>query len=402
MDRRPANTTQQEGATAEPEEGVHQRDTVPAPPPPEAIGPDSSTVRRLDETPLMVETHARDAYLHSLGKRVGNGDEPDVEQERPTARPTWDSEPTALFDATDLVSSERSITIPPPPPLPSGEWAARNTPLVNPTVTREEALADEGVGDAERETAPGDLSVPIAASALPDADEDDPTLPRTSHPELIPPPPAGEEAALALSSLAPITRSRAPAVPAVEPSPLPRRLAIAFAAAAVLLLGVSWALDQRQPEITSTPLEPRPAAAVPELESVTATEAAAEPEPAPVTEPAPESVSATAPRAPMGRARRRVEAHAPDPATLPEIPTRESVVAGLEAIRPALAACSEGRGGIAQLDLSIVARGRVAHAVVGGDYAGTPQGSCIARAVRKARFDPFQRERFRILYPFAF
>ena len=197
MDRRTGNTGQQQGASAEAEEGVHQRDTVPAPPPPEAIvapppeaivAQASSDGTRLDETPLMVETHARDAYLHSLGKVVEQDPEPDVEQERPTARPAWDSEPTELFDATELASSERSITIPPPPALPSVEWEARNTPLVNPTVTREEALADHEVSDAERETAPGDLSAPIAASAQPDTDdrEDDPTLPRTSLPELIP------------------------------------------------------------------------------------------------------------------------------------------------------------------------------------------------------------------------
>jgi hypothetical protein len=43
----------------------------------------------------------------------------------------------------------------------------------------------------------------------------------------------------------------------------------------------------------------------------------------------------------------------------------------------------------------------VTHVLVGGDFAGTTEGSCIARAVRGARFPAFKQERFRILYPYA-
>ena len=31
-------------------------------------------------------------------------------------------------------------------------------------------------------------------------------------------------------------------------------------------------------------------------------------------------------------------------------------------------------------------------------YAGTPQGSCIARTIRGAHFEPFKKPRVRILY----
>ncbi len=41
------------------------------------------------------------------------------------------------------------------------------------------------------------------------------------------------------------------------------------------------------------------------------------------------------------------------------------------------------------------------HAVVAGDFAGSPAGSCIARVVRTARFAPFSKPRFRVIYPFS-
>ena len=46
------------------------------------------------------------------------------------------------------------------------------------------------------------------------------------------------------------------------------------------------------------------------------------------------------------------------------------------------------------------ATGRVTNATVGGQFAGTPVGSCIARAVRGASFPRFQRATFTINYPF--
>jgi hypothetical protein len=37
---------------------------------------------------------------------------------------------------------------------------------------------------------------------------------------------------------------------------------------------------------------------------------------------------------------------------------------------------------------------------VSGPFAGTPVGSCVARAVRAARFPPFAEDRFEVTYPF--
>jgi hypothetical protein len=90
-----------------------------------------------------------------------------------------------------------------------------------------------------------------------------------------------------------------------------------------------------------------------------------------------------------------------DPENLPDIPGREAVVAALEPLRPAIAECSRGARGVAQLDITVSSSGAVSHAVVGGDFAGTAEGSCIARAARGAQFTPFKKPRFRVIYPFS-
>lgn len=84
-----------------------------------------------------------------------------------------------------------------------------------------------------------------------------------------------------------------------------------------------------------------------------------------------------------------------------ETPTRAEVLAALEPLRPAVARCVQGQHGIAQLDITVINTGAVTHAVVAGDFAGTPEGSCIALAARDAKFAPFQKPRFRVIFPFS-
>jgi hypothetical protein len=86
---------------------------------------------------------------------------------------------------------------------------------------------------------------------------------------------------------------------------------------------------------------------------------------------------------------------------LPDIPSREDVISALEPLRGAIGDCVQGRRGVAQLDITVASTGSVSHAVVGGDFAGTPEGSCIARATRTAQFTPFKKPRFRVIYPFG-
>jgi hypothetical protein len=89
------------------------------------------------------------------------------------------------------------------------------------------------------------------------------------------------------------------------------------------------------------------------------------------------------------------------PSDMPEAPSRGEVLQSLETVRSSVRACAAGRSGVADLDITIAHSGVVTHVLVGGDFAGTTQGSCIARAVRDARFASFKQERFRLLFPYA-
>jgi len=99
------------------------------------------------------------------------------------------------------------------------------------------------------------------------------------------------------------------------------------------------------------------------------------------------------------------EAPTPEPAaptgTLPETPTRENVQSALDEKRSEVLVCANGQRGVAEVDLTVASSGAVTHAVVAGDFAGSPAGSCIARVVRTARFAPFSKPRFRVIYPFS-
>jgi hypothetical protein len=88
-------------------------------------------------------------------------------------------------------------------------------------------------------------------------------------------------------------------------------------------------------------------------------------------------------------------------AALPEAPSREAIVAGFNSVRDEVLACASGSGGVAPIEATIVSDGRITHATVGGYYQGTPQGSCIARALRKARFAPFGRDSIKVAFPYT-
>ena len=84
---------------------------------------------------------------------------------------------------------------------------------------------------------------------------------------------------------------------------------------------------------------------------------------------------------------------------LPETLSREVVKAGFEALRPALTACANGKAGVADVAATIATNGRVTHAVVNGDFVGTA-GSCMARAIRSARFEPFANGPLMVEFPY--
>lgn len=101
----------------------------------------------------------------------------------------------------------------------------------------------------------------------------------------------------------------------------------------------------------------------------------------------------------------------PEPRPLPpappaqaqnSLPPREAVIAGFEDVRRRLAACAGERNGVAEVHATIAgSSGRVTHALIRGDFQGTPEGSCMARAVRAATFPQFSRANMKVEYPFA-
>jgi hypothetical protein len=171
---------------------------------------------------------------------------------------------------------------------------------------------------------------------------------------------------------------------------------------------VSQAPAPLQPQATSQPLAtlPQPisrpaplvsAPAQPEASSTPVVEAPAE------NGLAPKSTSAGKGKALAIGGRALHSKAAPKPLTgdIPQTPSRTDVLHKLEAVRPSVRACAAGRSGVADLDITVAHSGVVTHVLVGGDFAGTTQGTCIARAVREARFDSFKQERFRLLFPYA-
>jgi hypothetical protein len=90
------------------------------------------------------------------------------------------------------------------------------------------------------------------------------------------------------------------------------------------------------------------------------------------------------------------------PGNLPQELSRTQVQNGLESVRPALQTCAAGAHGRAVANVTIAGAGRVTYATVEGAFAGTPQGSCMARSLRAAQFPQFASPQLRVRYPFAF
>jgi outer membrane biosynthesis protein TonB len=189
------------------------------------------------------------------------------------------------------------------------------------------------------------------------------------------------------------------------------------------------AVEPPPAELVSTTPEPPaptvPAAILPTETRPTPTRPAAteRPEPAGTPAPAPTGRPAPTPAAPPA-----VTAPAPEPAAagprtietlmesaappeeqaatpavnpnLPQTPSRDDVRSAMDGVRSAVAQCSEGQHGRADIVVVVGSSGRVRSAQVRGIFAGTPQGSCMARAVRAARFPAFSSETFQLQYPF--
>jgi len=87
-------------------------------------------------------------------------------------------------------------------------------------------------------------------------------------------------------------------------------------------------------------------------------------------------------------------------ADLPDTPSRDEVQAAFTAVLPNLRACTDSHGAV-PIRVTISGSGRVTTAMVQGHFAGTPEGSCLARAVRTARLPAFRQRRINVNFPFV-
>ena len=87
-------------------------------------------------------------------------------------------------------------------------------------------------------------------------------------------------------------------------------------------------------------------------------------------------------------------------AALPAQPSREQVIAVMDGTLPKLRACTGDKHGTAHVTLTVRGAGRVSYALVGGAFAGSSEGSCIARVVKEAQFPAFSEPSIRVTYPF--
>jgi len=226
-----------------------------------------------------------------------------------------------------------------------------------------------------------------------------------------------------ISSLAPMEVKRA-ARPVAKPREPASAIGYGLVAAMVLLGLGGWFFTAGGYRRSTDPAAPPTAAssvarpvdslASPKLPAPsepaipTVTEPAAPPPseeaaPAPAPKPGLRHGADGAPARPRvaSKAVRKPAAVPPPPSEAIETPSRDDLLHGLDRIRSNVQACAEGRNGVAEVDLTIAANGIVTNALVGGDFGGTPQGSCIARAVRKARFPTFKQDRYRVLFPYV-
>ncbi|MBI5514372.1 MAG: hypothetical protein HY909_11425 [Deltaproteobacteria bacterium] len=89
------------------------------------------------------------------------------------------------------------------------------------------------------------------------------------------------------------------------------------------------------------------------------------------------------------------------PGELPERPNRQMVTSVLSPLSGAVRACAQGQTGTAPVAITIGNDGTVRSASVGGQFAGTPVGECIAGVVRRAHFQPFRAPQANVTWPFV-
>jgi len=88
--------------------------------------------------------------------------------------------------------------------------------------------------------------------------------------------------------------------------------------------------------------------------------------------------------------------------SLPDAPTRNEVKTALQGVSGAVKSCKKDSGGTAAVNVVFSGKtGRVSSAkVASGPFKGTPVGSCIASAVKRARVPRFKQSSFKVTFPY--
>ncbi|HSS37126.1 MAG TPA: hypothetical protein VLT58_00010, partial [Polyangia bacterium] len=105
-------------------------------------------------------------------------------------------------------------------------------------------------------------------------------------------------------------------------------------------------------------------------------------------------------RHPGGGGRARVSDDDGKPAASAGPLAKSAVVAGMNSVKPKVAACYNEykQQGMAMVNVVIGKNGKVSSATVSGKFAGTPTGACVEKAVKSATFPP--SDGFTTPYPF--
>jgi len=193
---------------------------------------------------------------------------------------------------------------------------------------------------------------------------------------------------------------------AVAAAPVAVEEPVAEAPVAAAVAAVPERAEATRPSVAAAPAVEAEAAVAPEAQ-VAASPAAvaaaldpyADPVAAPSDAPAAEAPVAEAPAAEAAAVAAPV-AEAPA-ADLPEAPSREQIIEGFEAVRADLLTCAAGNHGMLKSQATILGSGRVSQVLIDGVFRGTPEGSCMARTLRKAKFVAFSQPNVTISYPFS-
>jgi hypothetical protein len=88
--------------------------------------------------------------------------------------------------------------------------------------------------------------------------------------------------------------------------------------------------------------------------------------------------------------------------SLPDAPSRGDVKTALQGVSGGVKACRKDGGGTATVNVTFGGKtGRVSNAkVASGPFKGTPVGSCIESAVKRARVPRFKQSSFKVTFPY--